>query len=337
MSFMEPLAAIEQAAAAGLMPEESSILLAVSGGADSMALLYGAAAAAPVAGWRLTIGHVHHGWRGRSADRDLAFVSGHARRLGLAFLSRRCDARAEARRSKLSPEAAARRVRYAALAEMAREAQTSLIATAHQRDDRVESFLLALQRRAGLATLAGPRRQREDGVVRPLLSVSREAILEFLRRRGIGFRRDATNGDLAFPRNRIRRVLANLSAALGEEAIEALAHEVERLDAEREKIDREFAARVRPRLSVAPGSVIADAAFLEECPVPLLRHAIEEAARPFAAPGRPPMTGREREQILRRLAEGGNFRFEAGRRIIFERRGALLKIGPRPFARHQRV
>ena len=88
---------LSSAAATGLLPRDSSILLAVSGGADSMALLYGAADVAPQTGWLLSVGHVHHGWRGREADRDAAFVEEHARRLGLPFASRRRDARGASR------------------------------------------------------------------------------------------------------------------------------------------------------------------------------------------------------------------------------------------------
>ncbi len=323
---MDPLTALESAARTGLLPPGSSILLAVSGGADSMALLEGAAHLASKARWRISVGHVHHGWRGREADRDLAFVKEHARRLDLPFFSRRRDARENARRLRLSPEAAARHVRYEALAEMASEAGATLIATAHQRDDRVESFLLALERRAGLSGLAGPRARREDGVVRPLLAVSRQEILRFLKDRGASFRRDATNGNLRLARNRVRRELAALRAAHGERAVEALEGRIEQLDRDRERIDREYEERVRPRLSVASGSVLADARWLAACSPDLLRHALEEVARPFARPGRAPMTGREREQIVSRLHAGRDFRFEAGRRIRFERRGPILRV-----------
>ena len=310
------------------MPSGASILLAVSGGADSMALLYAARELADSAAWQLSVGHVHHGWRGREADRDLAFVAEHARRLGLTFFSRRRDARRHARTARLSPEAGARDARYAALAEMASEAQALRIATAHQRDDRTESFLMALERGTGLAAAAGPKAWREDGVVRPLLAVSRPELLDFLRRRGITYRRDSTNGDLSLQRNRVRRALGRL-ARTRPEALEALAGEVERLDAQRRRLELEYQERVRPHLASASGSIVADAEVLAGCSAALARHALEEAARPFARPGRAPMTGREREQILTRLQEGGNFRFEAGRRIRFERRGRLLTIGKR--------
>lgn len=304
------------------MPREAGILLAVSGGADSLALLRGCFELAPEFGWRLAVGHVEHGWRRREGQRDLVFVREHARRLGLPFLARHVDARDAARRLKLSPEAGARHVRYAALTEMAMDAGARRIATAHQREDLVESYLIARERRGGLARLAGPRERRCDGVVRPLLSVSRAQILEFLASRGLTYRRDASNGDLHLSRNRIRRDVSTR----GEEEVAALAAEAERLAGERERLERRFEEEVLPRLTRERDAVVADAAFLAACPPELARRALEEVARPFGAPGKPPLTGREREQILQRLASQTDFRFEAGRRIRFERRGGRLRV-----------
>jgi len=320
------LDALEQAAHSDLMPRGATVLLAVSGGADSMALLYGAAELAARLSWRLAVGHVHHGLRGRDADRDLVFVATHARRLELPFESRACDAAEVARRLKLSPESAARHARYAALQEMAKVSGAERIATAHQFNDRVETYWIARERRAGVAGLGGPRRQRRDGVVRPLLSVSRAAILQFLESRQIGHRRDASNGDLRFARNRIRRELAGSSASMEDPSWAELAERVEFFDHRRAATDRELEERILPRVSFGPGSVSANAEVLSQAAPELARRAIEEIARPFAAPGRPPLTGPEREEIRRRLAEGGDFRFEAGRRIRFERRAGLLTV-----------
>ena len=291
-----------------------------------MALLFGAAEAAPCHGWRLAVGHVHHGWRGREADRDLSFVRDHARRLGLSFLYRRRDARGEARALRLSPEAGARHARYAALHEMAAEAGCDLVATAHQRDDRLETHLLARERGAGVAGLAGPRRRRSDGVVRPLLDVSRREILAFLSGRGLAHRRDASNGDLRLARNRVRRAVAALRAEGGEAALQELEAEVERFSRERDAIESEFARTVEPRIFRGPGTVVADAPYLQACGHDVQRLAIERAALPFARPGRAPLTGREREQILVRLRGGRDFRFEAGRRIRFDRKGSVLRV-----------
>jgi tRNA(Ile)-lysidine synthase len=331
MGAMDPvLDALRHAADDGLIPPGSSVLLAVSGGADSMALLYGAAGVAKETGWRLTIGHVHHGWRQREADRDLAFVAEHGRRLGFPSFSLRRDAAAVARELGLSPEAGAREIRYAALFEMAREAGASIVATAHQSDDAVESHVLARERRGGIASLAGPRPARADGVVRPLLGVSRDEILAFLAERGIAYRRDASNGNLHLSRNRVRRRLAQLRRAPGgAEALRALGAEVARLGAERLDLESRYEADVRPSVVVSPGGVSVDAALLGGLPEELQRLAIARLAAPFARSGRPPTTGRERERILAQLTSGKDFRFEAGRRIRFERRGGRLTIGPR--------
>lgn len=331
---MHPLlVALLDASTSGLMPEGATVLLAVSGGADSLALLYGAEEAAPRAGWTLAAGHVHHGWRGREADRDASFVREHARRLDVAFFWRAVDARAHARRNGLSPEDAARQLRYRALLEMKARAGASRIATAHHREDRLESFLLARERRAGLAGLGGPRPLRSDGVARPLLTVSREQLLDYLRARGLTWRRDSSNGDLSLARNRVRRQLAAERAKRGEGALGSLMEEAENAAAARDRLEAEFEGRVRPHLRIGAGSALADAGSLAGLAPDLQRRAIAELALPFARAGRPPLTGVEREQILQRLAGGSDFRFEAGRRIRFERRGPLLTVRVREGAR----
>ena len=216
-------------------------------------------------------------------------------------------------------------MRYDALREMATEAGASRTATAHQRDDRVESYLLARERKGGLARLAGPRTIRADGVVRPLLSVRRDDILEFLRARNLTWRRDATNGDLTLDRNRLRRRLAHVPA-------DALDRRVDDLAALRDRLDEEFERTIRPSIAIGRNVVVADAALLARQQAELARRAIFECAAPFAADGRPPTTGREREQILRLLAAGVDFRFEAGRRIRFRRRGARFSVRLSPGA-----
>ncbi|MGE5412948.1 MAG: tRNA lysidine(34) synthetase TilS [Syntrophomonadaceae bacterium] len=316
-----------RAAGAGLLPRHVRALLAVSGGPDSMALLHGAVEVAGETGWELCVAHVHHGWRGREADRDLAFVAEHARRLGLPFLFRRRDAAHEARRLGLSPEAGARHVRYAALLEMAAAAGAERIATAHHRDDALESHLIALERGGGLAALAGPREARADGVVRPLLHVGREEILSFLAGRGIAFRRDASNGDLRFLRNRIRRRLADWRRAPGgSETLRGLEQKLARLRDERERLETAYETRVSPGVRRDGGDATVDAALLARCPSDLVRLALERLAAPFARTGRAPMTGRERERLVALVASGMSFRFEAGRRICFERRRGVLRV-----------
>jgi tRNA(Ile)-lysidine synthase TilS/MesJ len=158
--------------------------------------------------------------------------------------------------------------------------------------------------------------------VRPLLAVRRIEILQFLAARGLGFRRDASNGDLSLARNRARR---DLSAA-GEDVVSEIAREVSVLADERARLDRDYAHRVAPGVRAEADVTIADAALLARCPAELQRVALERLSAPFARPGRPPMTGRERERIRELLGSGADFRFEAGRRIRFERHGGALRI-----------
>jgi tRNA(Ile)-lysidine synthase TilS/MesJ len=162
--------------------------------------------------------------------------------------------------------------------------------------------------------------------------VSRREILEFLCSRRLPYRRDATNGDLSLARNRVRRALAIREGLHGPETRRRLAARVEALSRRRDRLERDCDENVRPLLSEGPGGVLADAARLAEHPLPLQRLALEAAGRPFARPGRPALTGPEREQILDRLARGRDFLFEAGRRIRFERRGGTLTVRMRAAA-----
>lgn len=208
---------------------------------------------------------------------------------------------------------------------MAREAGAAVTATAHQRDDAVESYVLARERRGGLARQAGPRERRDDGIVRPLLAVSRKEILSFLSERELSFRRDASNGNLSLPRNRVRRELA----AAGEEEVGAMAASVVKLARTRARLDDDYARRIAPAAARDAGGTTIDARVLTEAPEELRREALARLAGPYAREGRPPLTGREREQILVLLESGRDFRFEAGRRIRFERRRGRLRIGLR--------
>src|SRR5438552_15347309 len=137
---------------------------------------------------------------------------------------------------------------------MAAEAGATRIATAHQRDDVIESHLLARERGAGIAALAGPRESREDGVVRPLLSATRAEILDFLSARGIGFRRDASNGDLSLARNRLR--LRRRGLAPRAASPPAVLGEIACLADRRRRLEEEYLSRVAPSLHVLPDSLL---------------------------------------------------------------------------------
>jgi tRNA(Ile)-lysidine synthase len=189
---------------------ERTLLVAASGGIDSTVLAHGLHELAQRLGLRLALGHVNHGLRGAESEADQAFVEALGAKLGVPVLSRRVAPQAlrsgRASRARPTLQEAARRLRYAALDEMAREVGAQHVATAHTLDDQAETVLLRLLRGSGPSGLGGiPERSPDGRIVRPLLVVSRAAIERFAAQRGLSWREDASNRDPAFARARLRR------------------------------------------------------------------------------------------------------------------------------------
>ena len=190
-----------------LLREGERVLVAVSGGADSVALLWllrelAANGSLEVAG----VAHLNHQLRGADADGDEAFCAALAARAGLPFILERADVAALARAQKRSVEDAARVARYAFFERAADSVRAGVIAVAHTREDQAETFLLRLIRGAGTRGLAAIR-PRAGRVIRPLLEIERAALRDYLAAHGETFREDATNADVGIPRNRVRHEL----------------------------------------------------------------------------------------------------------------------------------
>ena len=180
--------------------------LAVSGGADSTALLVLMAELRATHGFEAVVLHVDHGLRKESAA-DAAFVARLAARFDLPFHALRTRV---VRRRGESVEMAARRVRLGFFAACMKRLHLDCIATGHQMEDVAETFLLRLTRASGAEGLAGLKPVSfVDGIVfiRPLLNVRGGDLRAFLQARGIGWREDATNADLSIPRNKVRHVI----------------------------------------------------------------------------------------------------------------------------------
>ncbi len=181
-----------------LVPEGSTVLAAVSGGPDSVALLHLLRELASFRRLQLIVAHFQHSLRGEESREDEAFVRALSHQLGLRLV------RGEGTATKGgSLEARAREARYRFLERARSECGADLIATGHTADDQVETVLLRLCRGAGPVALAGmaPRR---GSVVRPLLSVWRRDVLEYLRRGAHSYRLDSTNLAPCAERNRLR-------------------------------------------------------------------------------------------------------------------------------------
>ncbi len=194
-----------------LVPPGSTVLCAVSGGADSMCLLDLLCSAGDV---KVVCAHFDHAIRPDSAE-DALFVQRYCEERGIPFVCRREDVPACARENGLSLETAARERRYAFLREAAERVSADRIATAHTMSDNAETVLFRLARGTGLRGLTGIPRER-NGVVRPLLDVSRAEVERYLAARSIPWREDPSNREDGAARNRVRHhVLPALEAVHG--------------------------------------------------------------------------------------------------------------------------
>ncbi len=233
------------------------ILVAVSGGADSISLLHILQTLQNKGLFQaeLICGHINHGLRGRASDADEQFVIEHAGTLGLPIVTRAVDVRAYAGMHKLSVETAGRQLRLAALAEIAREHGCLWMAAGHHKDDNAETLIQRIRRGTGFRGLAGIRPIRPLGddlwLARPLLCVTRGEIMGYLREHGLQWREDHTNADTAYTRNYIRHGLLPLlqreSRASVIDQLSELAESADRLyNRVRREAEKAWAAMVQP-------------------------------------------------------------------------------------------
>lgn len=200
---------------AELAPRARRLLAACSGGPDSMALWDLLERWKRDTGGQLIIGHVDHGLRGRASRADAAFVARRARALGTPCRIMRISVRGARRRSGGGIEETARRLRYRALAGLARSTGCRHVLTAHHLDDQVETLFLNLVRGAGPAGVGGMSPEgpwpfpgpAAPRLLRPLLAISRDRIMAYIKQRAITYRIDKSNRSPAFFRNRLRPVL----------------------------------------------------------------------------------------------------------------------------------
>jgi len=313
------VAALEAACRRLALPDGADIVLAVSGGPDSMALLHLAVAAAPPHGWRLSVAHLDHGLRSGSDD-DASLVADAAAALGLKAHVRRTDVAALAAERGEGLEEAGRQARYAFFDEVAASiGRGALVLTAHTADDQAETVLLHLARGTGLAGLSGIAARR-GRVMRPLLGMRRASLRDALDRAGIEYRIDPSNADPRFRRNRARAGLVPALEELHPGAVESLAALAARAADEDRALDALAAADLAARRS-ADGTI-----SWRPMPSPALGRRLVRLAAGAPAPGAPRV-----EALVNALGErrggrvielgGGRRAMASSDRVRFQQKG----------------
>ncbi len=269
------------------------VAVAVSGGADSVALLRLLLDLRKELGIVLSVAHFNHCLRGADSDADEEFVAALAKGLKLEFRRASGEVKTCAAERHLSIEAAARKLRYEFFEQLFKEGAVNRIATGHTLNDQAETVLLRLVRGAGTRGLAGiyPRRLvsgvglQEDqplSIIRPLLGIHRKNLEAYLQSLGQPWREDGSNRDLRFARNRVRHgILPRLERTLNPSVHETLAETAEIARAE-EEYWKELVERTTPRVCTLhrgrrdAGATLNNAALLE-LPLAVRRRVVRAA------------------------------------------------------------
>ncbi|MBI4161571.1 MAG: tRNA lysidine(34) synthetase TilS [Acidobacteria bacterium] len=278
------------------------VVVAVSGGPDSSALLHLFLENRDRLRIKLSVAHLNHGLRGAESDADAAFVRALARRHRLPLHSARLAPGRLAGRGSVEARGREERLRF--FRTVLRRAGADRVAVGHQENDQAETFLLRLVRGSGRTGLGGIHPVWEGYLIRPLIEIPRTAILEYLRSRGIPFRDDASNRDRRFLRNRIREDLIPALAALNPGIVRILARTADRLREE----DRVLESLIGPaaRAAAAPNGM--PTGILGALPAGIRPRAVL-AALAARAGGRRGLTGRHVDAVLDLIGAG------AGKRI----------------------
>ncbi len=277
----------------GLLLPGARVVLGVSGGVDSMALLLVLAAVRGQLDLKLTAVYVDHGLRPDEVRAEASLVAEQAKLLGVTFRLGTIPVLEKVRQTGQSLEAAGRELRYDFLQRLAGELGGAVVAVAHQADDQAEEILLRLLRGSGRAGLSGMSWVNAAGVIRPFLGFTKERLRDYLRDRGGKFLEDSSNSDLRFRRNRVRlEILPLLEKRCNPAVRESLWRTAAILDAEEELL-ADLARRAYGLVRVdrhgvgsigRPSGLLLDTAALHREPLALQRRVLELALVELATP-----------------------------------------------------
>jgi len=254
----------------------SLVLVAVSGGPDSVALLHILYNLKDELGISLHVVHLNHMFRGAESEADALFVAGMAERLGLPATVESRDVPAYRQRRRLSAQVAAREERYRFFAETAGRVGASKVALAHQADDQAETILINFLRGTGVTGLKGILPVREGFYIRPLLVVRRSDVERYCTEADISFRRDFSNLKPVYARNRVRlQLMPLLEKEYNPGLVSTLLRLGEICRGEDSYLEEQAAEAFRGVLrEKAPGRVVLGLAGLKEMPVAVKRRVL---------------------------------------------------------------
>jgi len=281
------------------------LLVAVSGGPDSVALLSVLASLAPSMRLTLSALHLNYGLRGDESDEDARFVSRLCAELEVPLICELVDlSRTSGPGKRMSLQANAREARYTALQRAAEALGASKIALGHTADDQAETLLMWMLRGSGAAGLAGIRPLRDAVYVRPLLDVSRTDVLTYLNAKDRPFRTDSSNAKPVYLRNRIRHELLPLLKRFNPAVVRALTRQADILRDEDACLDRWVTDWVgRHVLAAGDRSLAVLRSALLEQPIALQRRVIRRVMQRVAGGPHGPTFGAV-DAVLRKVVRG---------------------------------
>lgn len=245
----------------GLFARDDGLLLAVSGGRDSMCALY----LLDAGGYHVSVAHVNYGLRGAESEDDARFVEIECRKKSIPCYMKEIDLATYAEEQRLSVQEAARNVRYAFFTETLQKEDLDVVVTAHHRDDSLETFFINILRGTGLRGATGIP-VRRGRIVRPLMCFVRDEIDQIVHHNNIPFREDHSNLSDAYLRNRIRHFLIPVLDDIMPGGTERILNNMSRLSAESQVLQNTCEAIASEISSVRGSMTVIDMTRLHQIP-----------------------------------------------------------------------